>query len=127
MALTNTQKTLIRTYLGYSDMSRQGFLDLEGVMNNLAAEAETLVGTYLTQLAAVDAGFTTGSSSALAVAGLKSVDNGAVVWQDGAGAVSAALSSQGRMLVGRLSTILGIPVIHDPYGGGSRSGFAGRA
>lgn len=130
MALTLTQKAQVRLYLGFSDMSRTtpSHWRLESMLSgSLSSEGETVVIDLLTKLATIDASYTTGSSSALAVAGLKSVDNGAVVWQDGAMSVQNALAAQGRRLVTRLALTLGVEAFADVFGsGGSSMGVVGR-
>lgn len=124
MALTETQKAQIRTYLGYSDMSRQGFQDLEGVMLNLSAAAETIVGSLLTSLTTIDTSLADVSSANRA--GIIEVDNGGVKWADGSSA-GVAVAKQGRILVRRLSTILGIAPASDAFGSAvGGSGMVGR-
>lgn len=131
MALTDAQKAQVRLYLGFSDMSRTTptHWRLESMMGaSLSAEGEAVVVALLASLSAVDATYTTGSSSALATAGLKSVDNGAVVWQDGAMGVQTSLAAQGRRFVNRLARTLGVEPFADVFGTGAAvSGFVGRA
>ena len=124
MALTTAQKASIRMYLGYSDMSRQGFQDLEGVMNNLSADAETLIGGFLTSLATLETGMDSVSSAERA--GIIEVDNGGVKWESGS-AAATGIASRGRQLVRRISVTLGIKVIADVFGSGAgQSGVVGR-
>jgi hypothetical protein len=132
MALTDAQKAQVRLYLGFSDMSRHTptHWRLESMLSGaLSTEGEAVVVAILTSLAAVDAAYMTGSSSALAVAGLKSVDNNAVVWQDGSMGVQASLAAQGRRFVSRLALTLGVEPFADVFGGGSgvTFGTVGRA
>ena len=125
MALTDTQKSQIRLYLGYSDQSRNTPVHwpLENAMLALSSTAETIVTGILTQLATVDADLTTVSGSSRA--GLKSVDNGGVVWQDSVVAPQSAVSAQGRRLVQRLARTLGVGVVQDMFGSGPTSGLMG--
>lgn len=127
MALTDSQKAAIRLYLGYSDHSRSsgGHRPLEGALLALSAEAETQVGVILTALAAIDTDLGTVESAARA--GIKSVDNGGVVWADTGRSATVSIENRGRRYVGRLSTILGVPVARDVYGSGiPTSGPCGR-
>ena len=127
MALTSAQKASIRLYLGYSDMSRQsaGHVNLDGAMVGLSSDAETIVGTLLTSLATVDTSLGTVESSDRA--GIKSVDNGGVVWADSGQSASINIERRGRRLVARLASVLGVPVLSDMFAPATRtSGPAGR-
>jgi hypothetical protein len=53
MALTDAQKAQVRRYLGYPDVNRASYPDLEGALDALSAEGETFVGELLTSLASV--------------------------------------------------------------------------
>lgn len=114
MALTTTQRAQIRFYLGYSDVSQGASPNrLEGAMDSITSEAETIVTAILSQLVSVDAQFT--SSTALSSAGLKQVDNGGVEWF-GASSAQSSLSATGRRLVARLSAMFGVTIAADVYG-----------
>lgn len=116
MALTNAQKAKIRLYLGYSDMSRQGFQDLEGVMNNLSTDAETIVIAALASLATIDTSLDDVASANRA--GIIEVDNGGVKWENGS-APSRAIAAAGRRHVNRIASTLGIRIRADMFGAGA--------
>lgn len=126
MALTSAQRAAVRMYLGYSDVSQGSAPNqLERSMTSLTADAETQVGVILTALAAVDTDL--GSVESAARAGIKSVGNGEVVWADTGRSATVSIENRGRRYVGRLSTILGVPVARDVYGSGiPTSGPCGR-
>lgn len=50
MALTDSQKASIRRYLGYPDVNRGSFSELEGAMLAISSAGETVVATLLTAL-----------------------------------------------------------------------------
>lgn len=117
MALTTAQQSAIRSFLGYADIFRYKNPRLEGVLapGLLSADAETLVDNILTQLAAVDAALTgTGGSPGIAqqAAGVKKLDE--IEFFEGR--AIRDLKRIGRMLITRLSTILGVPPYSDYYG-----------
>lgn len=126
MAFTTTQRAQIRYYLGYSDVSQGGAPNrLERAMTNITSGAETIVASILTQLATVDASLTTVTSSSRA--GIIEVDNGGVKWASNGMSASGALNQQGRMLCARLSSMFGVALAADVYGGGvANTGFVGR-
>lgn len=126
MAFTTTQRAQIRYYLGYSDVSQGGAPNrLERAMTNITSGAETIVASILTQLATVDASLTTVTSSSRA--GIIEVDNGGVKWASNGMSASGALNQQGRMLCARLSSMFGVDLAADVYGGGvANTGFVGR-
>lgn len=126
MAFTTTQRAQIRYYLGYSDVSQGGAPNrLERAMTNITSGAETIVASILTQLATVDASLTTVTSSSRA--GIIEVDNGGVKWASNGMSAAGSLNQQGRMLCGRLSSMFGVALAADVYGGGvANTGFVGR-
>ena len=115
MALTSTQRAQIRYYLGYSDVSQGGAPNrLESAMTDITAGAETIVTGLLVSLATIDADIITVNGSARA--GLKSVDNGGVVWADDGMSAVRAINSSGRMFVHRIARTLGVSVCADVFG-----------
>lgn len=116
MPLTDTQKATVRMYLGYSDQSRSAAnrANLEGALVALSSDAVTQVTAILASIATVETSLTTVNSSARA--GIKSVDNGGVVWADDGRSASRAVTDEGRRFVRRLSVILGVPVASDVFG-----------
>lgn len=103
-------------YLGYSDQSRSAAnrANLEGALVALSSDAVTQVTAILASIATVETSLTTVNSSARA--GIKSVDNGGVVWADDGRSASRAVTDEGRRFVRRLSVILGVPVASDVFG-----------
>ena len=115
MALTSTQRAQVRFYLGYSDVSQGGAPNaLETAMTDITAPAEVLVTTILANLATADAALLTVESSARA--GIVSVDNGGVVWANNGASASMVTERAGRRMVGRLASLIGVPVGRDVFG-----------
>lgn len=109
MALTETQKTRARMYLGYE----RGFdvnSRLESKLVSLSAEEETELGGVLTQLAAVDAKIAAVATSTTPQ--VKRVDE--IEFRDGD--PLAFLVAQGRRLIRRLEALLRVPPALDYYG-----------
>jgi len=122
MALTGAQTTAIRQYLGYSNLNRYLNTALEGTFTALDADGEALVVSILTELAAVDAVLASAGLVISAQGTLKAVDE--IEWYNtttGASNGSGALA-RGRMLITRLSTVLGVPIYADYFGGNGYPG-----
>lgn len=122
MSLTGAQTTAIRQYLGYASLNRYLNTRLEGTFTALDADGESAVVAILTELATVDAVLATAGLTVSAQGTLKQVDE--VQWYDtttGAVNGSGALT-RGRMLITRLSTLLGVPPYGDYFG---RNGYPG--
>jgi hypothetical protein len=123
MALTTLQQTQIRFYLGYPDLNRYKNTRLEGVIavsGVLSVDAESIVTDTLTQLVALDAKLTTIATSVVVQsAGVKKVDE--IEFFEKRSVIND-LRKVGRMLVTRLSNILGVPIYGDVYG---ESGYPG--
>jgi hypothetical protein len=118
MALTATQQAQIRQFLGYPDLFRYKNVRLEGAINgNLSAEAEALIVTQLTQLAAIDTALVSGVG--IKSAGIKKADE---VEFFGAMVTINSLRSLGRMVAGRIGTTLGVPFFSDYW---SAAGYPG--
>lgn len=122
MALTNPQRVQIRLYLGWSARFRQFDSRLEMAMNAIDAQAtddpDTLaeVAALLVALAAMEPRLTD-AYLRLQATKLGSIDLDAR-------AEIAVLRSEGRRLVGRLSSTLGVPVRHDVFSGRAPAAFA---
>lgn len=118
MSLTNAEKVNIRTKLGFSS----AYIDTlaESRMATLSTDEETLVRSVLTDLATVDAKLMSLNSGASA--GVKIVDE---IEFFETSQQRLAVASQGRMLVNRLSIILGVFPLADYYSSqiGPRSGL----
>lgn len=126
MALSTTQRAQIRYYLGMSDVSRGGDPNrLETAMTDLSAAGQTLVESVLTSLATIETSL--GTVTAAGRAGLKSVDNGGVVWADDGQSATRTLYTEGRRLCHRLAVMFGVTVERDVFGVSTRTaGPAGR-
>lgn len=123
MALTSVERTSIRTYLGYANLHRYLNTRLESAFDAVDTDAETAVRAMLTELTAVDLVLATAGQTVATQGGLKAI-TGDVEWYEmasGASNGSGALT-RGRMLIARLSTILGVPLYGDYYGA---SGYPG--
>lgn len=118
MALTSTQKSSVRRYLGYPDVNRESHHALEGALDALSADGETVVGDSLARLDLV--GATLQSSW-----GRQKVVKAEEVTLAGAGEIRA-LRAEGRRLAHGLAATLGVPVHRDVFNSGSRSGVARR-
>lgn len=120
MALTGAQTTAIRSYLGYANLNRYKNTRLEGTFTALDADGEAAVVVLLTNIAAVDAAL---STAALTTGGLKKVDEVEFYPTNGvaSGAV-ANIRAQGRLLISRLSVLLGVPFYGDYFGGNGYPG-----
>lgn len=129
MALTDTQKAQIRLYLGYPDGFRFKHTRLESVLDNLSPEAETLIGTLLTNLATIEARILAGATNtslSVMMAGLKRVDE---IWFETGTTKSSTvnagfqnLKDAGKYYVGRISVITGVPIYSNVFGGGGYLG-----
>lgn len=121
--LTDTQQTQVRFYLGHPSVFRYKNPRLEGIWGALDADAEAIIIGILAQLAAIDAAvFGTGGVIGRAgeVAGVKSLEE--ISFAGDGDATDKSLRRIGRALVGRLSTITGVPVQTDIF---SSSGWGG--
>lgn len=111
MALTDTQKSQARMYLGWErgyDLNSK----LEDKLANLSASEETLVSAQLVRLTALDA----------AIDNLVTDDRAGVIEVDEVKFSEAdafeLYRSQGRRLVARLSALLGVDSNRDYYSDG---------
>ena len=111
MAFTTTQAAQIRQFLGYSSLFRYLNTRLESAIEIAGADAssKTLVETALTNLASIDTQITT---LGLSTAGVKKVDE-VEFFERGK---VAELQRLGRMWVGRISMVLGVPPYGDVFG-----------
>ena len=100
--LSETQKTSIRSYLGYSRRLEYSST-LEGAMDEVSATEETLIASILASLDALVSGATTTASAP----GIKKVDE--VEFQDSPGGLLVN-SQQALFHVRRLASILGVEI-----------------
>ena len=122
MALSLTQRTKIRMFLCYEmgyDLNSQ----LETKMDTVSDEEITEIALVLTKLANLDTAMDDSVSGG--VDGLKSLDQGSVVFQDASEqSLSDAQNARGRALVTRLESLLGVKRNFDFFSDGSSSGGA---
>ena len=118
MALTDQNKADIRYYLGYSARYYHTDTVLEGAMSSLEsdAEAETQVLADIVKLQALDTRIE-GTYDRLKV--LKVCDIQLAHKKE-----MCLLRSEGRRIVGRIASTIGVPVRHDVYGSGRYSSHA---
>ena len=114
--LTEMQKAQIRQYLGYPDYFRYKHTRLESVLTNMSPEAEVLIADTLTKLSTIEQQIL----DATAQAGVIRVDE---IWLEKTGVQRILqMRKNGRMYVSRLSTIVGVPIYSDVFGGGGYLG-----
>ena len=118
MALSDAQKAKIRRYLGFPDVNRRLFADLEGAMSVLSAEGQVEVEDLLAKLANV---------SAILVA---SQDRQKVVKAEdvilaGRGEIRA-LWAEGNRYALTLANVLDVTPRRQPFGGAPSSGVCRR-
>lgn len=119
MALSLTAKANVRKYLGYPDVNRQSYLELEGALDAISAEGEVVVTDLLTKLANVDLQL----ENSWSVQKVKRAEEVELFGGDGI----QALWAEGRRLVERLAATLDVQVLRQVFGaGGGRGGQAGR-
>jgi hypothetical protein len=115
VALSAAERAQVRTYLGWSARFHQMDSALEQAMNALDQDADSLalvqtpVTGHLARIADVDAKLLAADTTLL-------VDAAGTVKLDPARQV-ALLRSKGRMFVGRLAALLGVPVREDYFAG----------
>lgn len=113
--LSLEQQAQIRLYLGYSDASRgSGGSDLDRAMTSLSTAAEGLVSGTLASLTALDTRLS-GAWDRQAVTRAEEVE------MAGPGELRA-LRSEGRRLVRRLASMLGVVVMNDVFSDGGGVG-----
>jgi hypothetical protein len=118
------EKAKIRLYLGYPDEMRYANTRLEGCLTTISDEAVDQVRSLLTSIAAVD---TLIATVGLANLGLSRVDE---IWFQKGNVQINQQRQAGRIFIGQLSIILGVPRYSDYYGsqgylGDSFSGLGG--
>ncbi len=121
---TDEQKAKIRLYLGYPDHFRYKHTRLESVVDNLSAEAETIVIDLLAKLETVE---TAVLDAGINGAGIRRVDE---IWFENGSKRSSEVKKTGRQYVARISIITGVPIYSDVFGtqgylGDSFSGSGG--
>lgn len=122
MAFTEPQRVQIRLMLGYPDVFRSYNPRLEGVFDVIGSRPDTqaAVVDLLTKIAALDLQLGT----ILSLAGLKRAED--VEWYQALNtkmsAPMQAVATLGRIYIGRMSALMGVPIYSDFFGTG---GYAG--
>lgn len=120
MAFTAEQRRDIRHYLGFPDVFRGANSRLEDAMDVIGGRPEVVeqVEAILAEIAAVIAALSPSSSSGLHTrAGIRKVDEIEFFGDSGRGNVAAMeMRNLGRQWVGRLSIVMGVPIVHDIFG-----------
>ncbi len=110
------EKQRVRLYLGYPSAFRFASTRLEGMLDTLDDEAVDQIRGIMVQIVAVD---TLISTIGLQNLGIKRVDE---IWfQDGVTQINQQRKA-GRIFIGQLSIILGVPINADYYGQGGYPG-----
>lgn len=109
--LTTAQRMQVRMYLGWSERFHQTDSALEQAMNALdqsqSTDAEAQVISYLTELGTIDTSITA------AYVNLQATQVGSIKL-DGPRQI-AVLRGEGRRIVGRIASLLGVEVRHDSF------------
>lgn len=123
MAFTEAQKVKIRKYLGFPQVFDGDNYRLEGAITVIGGDAtrQALVDGYLVELDALDAAIATEGASATSYGALKRVDEVEFFAPD-ASTQAIDTVARARMLTGRLSQSLGVPIENDYFG---RRGYGG--
>jgi hypothetical protein len=115
MALTSTQKSQVRRYLGYPDVNRQWHSEIEGAMTSLSTEGETFVGALLTSLEAIQ----TKLSGSWDRQKVHVVEDITLAGHD----EIEALRAEGNRLATDLGVVFGVPPRRLPFSSSSGTGF----
>ena len=119
MALSSADKTKIRRFLGYADVTQGYYSTLEGVMNSISADGETAIGVILTDLDTIETTLRSSWSR-------QKVTKAEEVTLAGPGEIRA-LRSEGDRLVENLGSVLGVSPARAYFSNtGARGGVARR-
>lgn len=119
MALSEAQKAQVRLYLGFD----RGY-DLHPALESrfqpgaLTSDEESLIGTTLTNLAAIDTKLQTAALTRLDASRVEDIELLGPAQLD-------ALRAHGRMLVGRLGAIFAVEPLRDVFAVGSAASMGG--
>jgi hypothetical protein len=116
MSLQLAEKQLLRLYLGFPNEFRYANTRLEGILNIVDDEAVNQIRDLMAQVKAVDLLITT---IGITNVGIKQVDE--IHFFDGVTQINQQRKA-GRILIGRISIILGVPPYSDYY---STTGYLG--
>lgn len=123
MAFTETQRVQIRHYLGFPDVFRTANTRLESAMDVIGGRPDTqaLVESIMAEIAAGLLALNPSNASGLQTrAGIKRVDEVEFFGDAKSGTTNAAADEMRKLVrsyIGRLSVLMGIPVVHDILGG----------
>lgn len=106
MALNDLQKAQIRTFLGYPDQHRYLNPRLESAMDSLGPGAEAIVVAEIAEVLAVDLAI---KGTTRTVAGIAKADDAAFFSRRDGNRFDGQ-RREGRMHIGRISKILGVPI-----------------
>lgn len=118
MALTETERSDVRRWLGYADRISGDYHVLENAMDTLKIEAEANLRVSLERICDVD----TKLSESLCRFGVESVDDIKLNTSD----MMCALYTEGNRHVRLIASSLGVPIERLPFGASQR-GTAGRS
>ena len=118
MALSDAQKAKVRRYLGYPDVNRRLFSDLEGALTALSADGQTEVEDLLAKIANVE-GILVASQDRQKVVKAEDV---ILAGRD----EIRALWAEGNRYALTLANILDVKLRRRPFGGASTSGVCRR-
>ena len=118
MALSDAQKAKVRRYLGYPDVNRRLFHDVEGALTAISSEGQTEVEDLLAKIATVE-------TTLVAAQGRQKVVKAEDVTLAGRGEIRA-LWSEGNRYAHTLAFILDVQLRRQPFGGGATSGMCRR-
>lgn len=118
MSLTDAQKAATRRYLGYPDVNRESYREVEGALVALSADGVTIAVEILGRLATIQTDLASSWSR-------QKVVKAEEVTLAGAEEIRA-LRAEGRRLANELAALLGVTIVVDVFSGGSSSGVARR-
>jgi hypothetical protein len=117
VALTDEQKSKVRRYLGYPDVNRLNYHMLEGALDALSAEGETLAGALITDLDAMEA-LIQGARSRAKVLKAEEVTLNSKEMK--------ILRWEAQRVAQDLANLLNVVPLNPPFSSGSTSGVARR-
>jgi hypothetical protein len=122
MALTSSERTKIRLYLGYANLHRYLNTRLEGAFDAIDADAETEIRAIMAELVTVEAAIAAAGAVAAGSDALKKVDEVEFYGPKESQITIVDAPARGRMLLNKLSIMFGVPFKSKYFGGGGYSG-----
>lgn len=117
MALTDSQKSNVRGYLGYPDTYADSFYAVNSILDSLSPETEAAVVALIAKIQAVETAIDT---DAIDTAGISSVGQGDPEFYEGR--IIKDRRALGRGLCRKLSIKTGIEIRADYFGEGASNG-----